>query len=161
MPRDWFTRETLAVLAEFCQVVMVSRQVMVELTAMRGVNPRMYYQLIGKKMRFAALVGTLATKLKLTQHSRWSSKDAGHAEAKATKRTVKPWDKPEPGANAGGTGPGDGGLDSSSLLRAGGKADRPTGDSRLLAKVRARKNLRQSSRDAASDPVVRAEERQN
>jgi hypothetical protein len=97
LPPAWFPIETHAVLAELCQTVVASRRVSAELTAIKSLVRAKTFdrftELTRLKISYSEVIGRLSTKLRLTNQSRMSDRQAANA---ATRPSTKPWDMPVP-----------------------------------------------------------------
>jgi hypothetical protein len=84
MPADWFTRETYPLLVQFCRHVCRSREVEAVLAGfdMRS-DVEGFDRLTKIAEREGRAVSSLATRMRLTQHSRYSDKGAHGAAARA------------------------------------------------------------------------------
>lgn len=92
-PADWFMRDSQPVLTAYCKAVVLHRSLSAKLDALDIVltEPKDLEKLVSMVCKVAALASNLATKLRLTQQSRYTPQ----AAATANKRNggpVKPWE---------------------------------------------------------------------
>jgi hypothetical protein len=83
MPPSWFAPESWPVLAELCQTAVASRRVAAELTKIgslaRTKTFDRFTELTRFKIQYSEIVGRLSTKLRLTNQSRMSDRQATNA----------------------------------------------------------------------------------
>jgi hypothetical protein len=95
MPADWFTRETHPLLVQFCRHVCRSRELEAWLAEfdMRS-DVETYDRLTKVAEREGRAVSSLATRMRLTQHSRYHTEMAGNAVKKeAAEASGKLWER--------------------------------------------------------------------
>lgn len=94
-PSDWFQADSLPLLTQYCRAVDGHRIVSAEVDAF---NPewlktdeglRRYERLLAMQDRQAKLTSSLATKMRLTQQSRYAARGADRADARA--KGDRPW----------------------------------------------------------------------
>lgn len=94
-PNDWFSEENLPLLEAYCQHVILYRTVGKRLQKLRATHLDssddidMYDKLLKMSDREAKLLSSLATKMRLTQQSRYTTKAAGTANQSSGRK--KPW----------------------------------------------------------------------
>lgn len=101
-PPEWFTPDSQPLLVEYCQHIIKADELSEALAKFDGVpedDDRLAHwnKLMDRKEKVARLLATLATKMRLTQQSRWTEQSAATA-AKRTAPTGKPWEFGERGA---------------------------------------------------------------
>lgn len=89
-PADWFGADSIPLLEHYCSMVVESQRVAAQL---RLVSPEClddYQRLITLQTKIGGLLASLATKMRLTQQSRYGAR----AAATASDRTAakKPWE---------------------------------------------------------------------
>lgn len=98
MPANWFTRETHAMLAQFCRHVVQSRVIAAQLDAFDPAllgDPdglRRFDKLTQLADREGRAMSSLGTRMRLTQHARYTEKSAGSA-AKHEVNGTRPWQR--------------------------------------------------------------------
>lgn len=89
-PADWFGADNLALLEQYCVVQSESRRVAAKL---REVGPEClddYDRLISLQVKIGGQLASLATKMRLTQQSRYGARAAATASDRTA--TKKPWE---------------------------------------------------------------------
>lgn len=101
-PADWFTRDMHPLLVAYCQGVVVARRVAYEVN---DFNPdwlkedeglKRYDRLTKMQERQARLVANLATRMRLTQQSKYGARGA-ESKARAGAVAAKPWESAKAG----------------------------------------------------------------
>lgn len=96
---DWFTRDTLHLLEAYCHAVVSHRLISAgvngfteeHMSEEKGLA--LYDKLTRMQERQARVMATIATKLRMTQQSRYVPHVAGRASARANKVVgARPWD---------------------------------------------------------------------
>jgi hypothetical protein len=92
-PYDWFTQDTHSLLSEYCRAWVSGDQLAAELAKYKtipksGDRFRRWMALRDRQDKTARLITTLATKMRLSQQSRYTEKSAGTA----AKNIAKPWE---------------------------------------------------------------------
>jgi hypothetical protein len=99
MPHDWWTRENYPLLCEYCRHIVRSRDLAKDITAFKRFPPEVrltsdgiqrYDTLLRMADRERAAMVNLATKMRLTQQSRYRADKAASA-ADRGKTVRKPW----------------------------------------------------------------------
>jgi hypothetical protein len=94
MPADWFLRESHPLLANLCQLIVESRRVAGELAALRRESLKdastltHFDQLVRLELKLSSGIASLATKLRLTNQSRYGKRTAYRKEQRSR---AKPW----------------------------------------------------------------------
>tara|TARA_R110002096_G_scaffold436056_1_gene666537 strand:+ start:96595 stop:97017 length:423 start_codon:yes stop_codon:yes gene_type:complete len=94
MPPDWFTRETHGILTQYCRHVISARRVAQLIDQTETDNEfcvQDYNRLLKMQSLESANITSLATKMRLTQQSKYSEK-AAHTAAKNANNGPKPWE---------------------------------------------------------------------
>lgn len=94
MPADWFTRETHPLLTQYCRHVICARHVakLIELEMAKDVkNVQDYNRLLKMQSLESSNITSLATKMRITQQSKYSEK-AAHTAAANANNGPKPWE---------------------------------------------------------------------
>jgi hypothetical protein len=100
MPADWFTRENHPLLAEYCRHIVRARDLAKDITGFKRFPPEVrlttdgiqrYDMLLRMADRERAAMVNLATKMRLTQQSRYRADKAATA-ADRGKMVSKPWE---------------------------------------------------------------------
>ena len=90
MPAEWFPRETYGLLAQFCRHVVSGRRVAQLIDAMdqggEDFDLMRYDQLLKMQEREGRALSSLATRMRISQHSQYDKKKAKGSTVK------KPWD---------------------------------------------------------------------
>jgi hypothetical protein len=94
MPADWFPRETHGVLAHYCRHVVTARYIGELIAAMEsgsdgstGLDLEKYERLLRLQEKEGRAISSLATRMRLTQHSRYDrKKGTGNV-------TRRPWEQ--------------------------------------------------------------------
>jgi hypothetical protein len=103
MPHDWFTRENFPLLAEYCRHIVGARDLAKDIAAFKRFQPEVrltsegiqrYDMLLRMADRERAAIVNLATKMRLTQQSRYRAHKAASA-ADRGKTVRKPWQMDE------------------------------------------------------------------
>jgi hypothetical protein len=103
MPHDWFTRENFPLLAEYCRHIVRSRDLAKDIAAFKRFPTEVrlttdgihrYDTLLRMADRERAALVNLATKMRLTQQSRYRADKAAPAVERG-KTVRKPWEKDE------------------------------------------------------------------
>jgi hypothetical protein len=103
MPPDWFTRENFPLLAEYCRHIVRARDLAKDITTFKRFPPevrmtsdgiRLIDMLLKAADRERAAMVNLATKMRLTQQSRYRADKAASA-ADRGKTVRKPWEMDE------------------------------------------------------------------
>jgi hypothetical protein len=103
MPPDWFTRENFPLLAEYCRHIVRARDLAQDITAFKRFPPEVrltsdgiqrYDMLLRMADRERATMVNLATKMRLTQQSRYRADKAAPAVDRG-KTVSKPWEMDE------------------------------------------------------------------
>ena len=91
-PADWFLRDSQPILAQYCKAVVLHRELSAKLDRIdiQAVEPKDLEKLVAMVCKVAALASNLATKMRLTQQSRYTPDRA----ATANKRNLpaRPWE---------------------------------------------------------------------
>lgn len=91
-PADWFGPDSAPILVEFVRAVETCNQLAGPIAAtMDGGDPREIASILGVRDREAKRAADLATKLRLTQQSRYTPQAAATANKRA-QNASKPWD---------------------------------------------------------------------
>ena len=94
MPPDWFTRETHALLTQYCRHVVCARRV-AQLIDKAETEEDFFVQDYNRLLKMQSLesnnITSLATKMRLTQQSKYSEK-AAHTAATNANNLPKPWE---------------------------------------------------------------------
>jgi hypothetical protein len=97
MPERWFPAETEPLLAELCVNTVLSRKLASELAGMRSLSRTKsfdkFIELLRLKIQLSEVVARASTKLRLTNQSRMSDRQAANASQRTS---TKPWDMPVP-----------------------------------------------------------------
>ncbi len=94
-PSEWFTPDSQPLLIEYCRAVIFADELAEALAKVVGVpegdelDP--WLRLRARQDQNARLLTTLATKMRLTQQSRWTAPSAATAQ-KNTAQDRKPWE---------------------------------------------------------------------
>ena len=89
-PADWFGADNLPLLEHYCSMTVESRRVSLKL---RQVSPEClddYERLIALQSKIGGQLSSLATKMRLTQQSRYGARAAATASDKTAVK--KPWE---------------------------------------------------------------------
>ena len=94
-PHDWFTAETWPLLIEYCRAWVASDQVARELEKFDGIPEGQEFmrwlRLRDRQEKTARLLATMATKMRLSQQSRWTEQTAATAAKRTASEQSKPW----------------------------------------------------------------------
>ena len=97
MPADWFTRETHPLLVDLCRHIVRSRVIAGKIDSfdpewlMQDEGARAYDRLCAMGERETRMMASLATKMRLTQQSRYNAQSASTAERKGSNEPSHPW----------------------------------------------------------------------
>jgi hypothetical protein len=95
LPPDWFARETHPILIQLCRLIHDANTVA---AALREVSPSTdlatYGKLLMLEIQVSGCMANLATKMRLTNQSRYATRTA---ERQSVKARTKPWDVIEGG----------------------------------------------------------------
>ena len=98
-PHDWFTSDTLHLLEAYCHAVVSHRLISIGVADFSPAlmanekGPALYDKLTRMQERQARVMATIATKLRMTQQSRYVPHAAGRASARVNKVVgARPWD---------------------------------------------------------------------
>ena len=97
MPADWFTRETHPLLVDLCRHIVRARVIAAKIDdfdpewLVTDAGARTYDRLCAMGERETRMMSSLATKMRLTQQSRYAAKVAHTAERKGSNEAVHPW----------------------------------------------------------------------
>jgi hypothetical protein len=100
MPADWFTRENFPLLADYCRHIVRARDLAQDIAKFKRFpaevrlttdGVKRYDKLLGMADRERAAMVQLATRMRLTQQSRYTEKRAATA-ADRGKTVSKPWE---------------------------------------------------------------------
>lgn len=89
LPADWFGRETLPMLAQYCRHVVASKRVaalVAQCEAGDELDLRNYDRLLKMQEREGRAITSLATKMRISQQSTYDK------SKKKTEQVRKPWD---------------------------------------------------------------------
>ena len=89
LPADWFGRETLPILAQYCRHVVASKRVaalVAQCEAGDELDLRDYDRLLKMQEREGRAITSLATKMRISQQSTYDK------SKKKTEQVRKPWD---------------------------------------------------------------------
>lgn len=95
-PAEWFQRDTAPVLVEYCQTITRARQVEEFIASIEGTaladadNRKAYLELVKVKESLSKTIASLATKMRLTQQSRYTPQASNTANKKANRK--RPWE---------------------------------------------------------------------
>lgn len=92
-PADWFSADNLPLLEHYCSTTVESRRVASQLRGLKVVNEECLYEyerLIALQSKIGGQLASLATKMRLTQQSRYGARAAATASDKTAAR--KPWE---------------------------------------------------------------------
>jgi hypothetical protein len=94
-PHDWFTPDTYPLLAEYCRATVAANQIASELSKIKvvpknGDKFRRWLALRDRQDKTARLLATLATKMRLSQQSRYTEKTADTAARRIA--GSRPWE---------------------------------------------------------------------
>lgn len=97
-PAEWFTRDMLQILVEYCEATSVSRSIAAEIKSFdpdwlkEAEGLARYDCLTRMKERQGRLLANLATKMRITQQSKYGARGAeSHARTSAV--AGKPWEQ--------------------------------------------------------------------
>src|SRR5262245_11159160 len=143
MPPGWFTRETWPVLVQLCRNICTARKVAEVSEVIKGYKfkgtgsgqwVRKVKEVAELQMKLAGSIGSLSTKLRLTQQSKYeTSKVAGEQAAKASPG-LRPWDVCSE-------------VDRDGLLRSGGEAAWAASEAGSVAEDGTAQDIRQRGRN--------------
>jgi P27 family predicted phage terminase small subunit len=88
-PSDWFQSDSAPLLEAYCKSVVEYRRAAAALDATPPADLSTYKTLVDITTKLAGQMTSLATKMRLTQQARYTTKAAGTADRKVT--TAKPW----------------------------------------------------------------------
>jgi hypothetical protein len=91
MPADWFTRESHGVLAQYCRHVVAARRVAQLIEAAEQEDPldiTKYDKLLAMQEREGRALSSLATRMRLTQQSRYEARKTA-----PIKPAARPWER--------------------------------------------------------------------
>ena len=100
MPSDWFMRENFPLLMDYCRHIVRARDLAQDIAKFKRFSVevrlttdgvKMYDKLLAMADRERAAITNLATKMRLTQQSRYTEKRAATA-ADRSKTVRKPWE---------------------------------------------------------------------
>jgi len=94
---DWFPRESLGLLAQYCKHIIASRHIGQLITEMETDEDEeflisKYDKLLQMQEREGRAISSLATRMRLTQQSVWTAEGAGTKNRNRAKSN-KPWQK--------------------------------------------------------------------
>jgi hypothetical protein len=91
-PADWFMRDSQPVLAAYCQAICMNRDLVEMWNNEKGKleSAILLKDLISSVTKTSNLVAQLATKLRLTQQSRYTAQSAATANKRAA--NARPWE---------------------------------------------------------------------
>ena len=96
MPADWFTRETHSILSQYCRHVVAANrvaQLVCQWEELGDISDLATYdQLLKMQEREGRAISALATRMRITQQAKYSTRAADTASNKS-KGGGKPWDK--------------------------------------------------------------------
>lgn len=97
LPADWFKRENISLLAQYCRHVIASRhvgQLVTEMETDEGdkFSLESYDKILKMQEREGRAISSLATRMRLTQQSRWTAEGTGTKDRNRT-TSSKPWQK--------------------------------------------------------------------
>lgn len=98
LPADWFPRESLGLFAQYCKHIVASRhvgQMITEMETSEGDEEFLigkYDKLLQMQEREGRAISSLATRMRLTQQSRWTAEGTG-TKSKNRAKSNKPWQK--------------------------------------------------------------------
>jgi hypothetical protein len=93
MPADWFTRETHSILAQYCRHVVAANrvsQLIEQWETTDGLEIGDYDRLLKMQEREGRAISSLATRMRLTQQSKYTERTSQTASNKS-KSGFKPW----------------------------------------------------------------------
>ena len=91
-PADWFGADNLPLLEHYCAAILASRQIAERLRATSTECLDDYERLISLATKVGGQLATLATKMRLTQQSRYNEKTASTAANRGAAAARKPWE---------------------------------------------------------------------
>jgi len=97
-PADWFGRDTHAMLADYCRHVVLARRIAAEIEKAGGewaasAEALKRFDKLGAMLeRHTRTVASLATRMRLTQQSRYNAQSANTAANRGGATARKPWD---------------------------------------------------------------------
>ena len=96
-PADWFTADSQPLLVAYCKAVENHERISTEIekankAKLSGEKLKEYEKLIVLQEKQARLMATLATKMRLTQMSRYRAETADTAHRRAAKQAKRPWE---------------------------------------------------------------------
>lgn len=91
-PADWFMRDSQPILAQYCKAVVLHRDLSAKLERIdiESAEPKDLEKLVSMVCKVAALASNLATKLRLTQQSRYTPQAAATANKRV--QNARPWE---------------------------------------------------------------------
>jgi len=91
-PADWFLRDSQPILAQYCKAIVLHRSLSANLDKIDVsiAEPKEIEKLVSMVCKVSTLASNLATKLRLTQQSRYTPQSASTAAKK--NGPVKPWE---------------------------------------------------------------------
>jgi phage terminase small subunit len=92
-PAEWFKADSAPVLETYCQAVDNYRRTQQALDETPALDLAQYRTLSDLSSKQAALVASLATKLRLTPQSRYTPDKAAVHDRKSATDTRRPWDR--------------------------------------------------------------------
>jgi hypothetical protein len=97
LPADWFPRESRQILVQYCRHVVRARVIAmlideIESDVLRTVpGVRLYKILLGMARAESDVISNLATKMRITQQSRWQPKTAFSRTANSSESAREKW----------------------------------------------------------------------
>ena len=97
MPADWFTRETYPLLVDLCRHIVRARVIAGKIDdfdpewLVTDAGAKTYDRLCAMGERETRMMASLATKMRLTQQSRYNAQSASTAERKGSNEPSHPW----------------------------------------------------------------------
>jgi hypothetical protein len=96
-PHDWWSADTFPLLEEYCRAAISANDVAKELAKFtkipaRGERFRRYLALRKLQDQTARLLASLATKMRLSQQSRYGARGASTAHDRSGQGATKPWE---------------------------------------------------------------------
>lgn len=94
MPADWFPRETWPLLAAFCRHAATARRLsawLEQTERAEGFQADEWLRLVDQQRRESTVLASLATKLRLSNQSRYRPQTAATRREKAGAATARPW----------------------------------------------------------------------
>lgn len=92
LPADWFTRENTPLLAQYCRHVDNANRIAKAIDALADMSSEDAERLLKMAEREGRAMSSLATRLRLTQQSRYNAQAASTAAKNSGTAERKPWE---------------------------------------------------------------------